>query len=154
MTNKEFNNQVVKGEVSQAEIDSFIDKIKSNVSKEDAHFGIYADNNSYISSNREGLLLFASEILTASVCEKKDENNDVIFDLDNESGWKSDDSDIRIDYINVSEKDDDETVAESRADKIKSQLFKTGCLTLMVIGLISLVVGVVTVFSWLINLIF
>ncbi len=133
------------------ELNYFIRSIQNQVSKDEAYIGFYYQDQdeytSYIKANREGLLLFANQLLQASLEFDDDsfkENTD--FDISYEVDMTH--SAFNFSHIELLNK------PKSKLEKPKEykQTFKDqmGCFIAIAIGLFALVcllVGVYTVIS-------
>ncbi|MEO8148174.1 MAG: hypothetical protein ABI723_11075 [Bacteroidia bacterium] len=136
------------------EIKGLIEQIKNATNKEEAIFIIQqyggGSDESFAKANKDGLLLFAAEILEAYL-DKEDQqknNKDSIgFEGPNES-FK--DGDTVIDYIKYTDekrKSFDKGIA--KRTPVEENFSKIGCIVVAIILFLIFIAGIVQINSWL-----
>ncbi len=141
--------------LTKEELEKIIDQFDEDELKRQGIFGISqyggGSDESFIRANKEGLELFALELLkSAREIENvlsDPEKNIIPFDYDED--WVDENSDTFIQYI--------EPIADKQKLKPKSEYKSTfvdklmpfGCGLIAIILVISVVVGLVTVFNWI-----
>ena len=130
------------------ELQDIIDKIESANLKEEAYFGIFqyggGADESFIKANRQGLELFALELLKAS--KEKEKNT---YSLDEDEQWIDIDSDTQIDYIKLSNENRIKTKQEKYNETWKDKIIKPVMMIVMLFLLASLLIGIGTIFKWI-----
>jgi len=132
------------------ELNNFIQNLRNSCSTEDGYFGFFYDDEddytSYVKANKEGLRLFASELLEVSLEIDKKESLTLSKD------WHHNNSDFAVSRIELSKK------TRLELDSSKKEEFKqtwkdkvTGYVMggVLIFILISILVGAATIFSWL-----
>lgn|GEM_PF-6668437 len=123
----------------------FIQELEGQNLKEEAYFAIkdHGDRNddTYISSNKEGLQLYAAQLLKASLDIDKVET----VSFDHNEAWT--DGDIFIGYIkaaSAAEKEEQEYKMT-----IKDKLLSVSCGLVFLFLITSIVVGIKTIIVWI-----
>jgi hypothetical protein len=141
--------------LTKEELQKIIDQFDENELKRQGIFGISqyggGSDESYLRANKEGLELFALKLLKSakeieSVLSDPEKN---IIHFDYYEDWVDENSDTFIQYI--------EPIAYKQKLKPKSEykltfvdkLMPFGCGLIAIILLISVLVGLVTVFNWI-----
>lgn len=147
-----------KSNKKENDLNEIIDKLEKTNSKSDASFGIFqyggGPDESYIKGNKQGLELFAAELLKASkdaediVSDKEKE----IIPLEYEEGWI--DGDIFIQYIQPSLEKREGLDEPSNKTSWKDKLLGLGCLVMLFSFLGFALVGVGVISVLVFNLIF
>lgn len=141
--------------LTKEELQKIIDHFDEDELKRQGIFGISqyggGSDESFIRANKEGLELFAVELLKAARDTENllsdPEKNIIPFDYNED--WLDENGDTFIQYI--------EPIADKQKLKPKSdyestfvdKLIPFGCGLIAIILLISIVVGLVTLFKWL-----
>jgi hypothetical protein len=138
--------------VTKEETQKIIDKLVSENSSKEAFFGILryggGTDESYIHANKSGLELFVAELLKAS--KKAGEENGVsthVIELDEEV-WL--DGDTFIEYIETSVNRSDQKKYEYQ-ETWKDKTVTLGCIGLIGVALISMIIGLITIFQFILN---
>lgn len=142
--------------MTEEELKKIITQLKSRNEKNKAHFGFYqyggGPDESYIKANKQGLELFAVELLRAGIESKNREfaNNKVEtigLDLD----WIHQDGDFLIDYIEITNKDRDSTnkAFPTNKESWKEKILKVGCIVIGIVVIGLIVIGFISVLSWI-----
>lgn len=141
--------------LTKEELQKIIDQFDEEELKRQGIFGISqyggGPDESFIRANKEGLELFALALLksardaevTLSETEKK------IITLDYEENWIDENSDTFIQYV--------EPIADKQKLQLKSEhvssftdkLMPYGCGLVVIILVVSIIIGLVTLFKWL-----
>jgi len=129
--------------------------IKKRNSSEDAYFGLFpiseGDDGYYISANRQGLELYATELLNASLESETIVLHPQKFEYNiGQKDWIDDKSDIYIDFVspflekrkNIKK---DEPYKETFKDKLITLILKI----LLIFLVICMIIGIVRVFQWI-----
>jgi hypothetical protein len=141
--------------LTKEELQKIIDQFDEDELKRHGIFGISqyggGSDESFVRANKEGLELFALELLkSAREIENvlsDPEKNIIPFDYDED--WLDENSDTFIHYI--------EPIADKQKLKPKSEYKSTfvdklmpfGCVLIAIVLVISVAVGLVTVFNWI-----
>lgn len=141
--------------LTKEELQKIIDQFNEKELKSLGVFGIfrYRDNydESFLKANKEGLELFALQLLKSArdIETILSDTTKNIIPLEYNEDWMDENSDIFIQYI--------EPVADRQKLKYKSEYKSTftdklifcGCGLIVFILLISVIVGFITLISWL-----
>jgi hypothetical protein len=141
--------------MTQEEIKAFIVRLKADTENGQASFGVYKYANSpdevYIKANKQGLQLFASEILQAitQVDETISNERKNIIPIDYGTGWIDEQSDTCIQYIEpVIARTAEKRVLEETGT-LKDRAFNYGCIAGLILLLIATATGIVTILKWI-----
>jgi len=137
------------------DLQSIIDQIESNTSKDDAYFGIFeyggGPDESCIRANRSGLELYAVNLLKASR-----DFDEIIKDKDREPNylnlndtWIDNSSQTMIQYIDPVVHFDKKVNEDSYKETWKDKSIKTGCIVGITIVAASIIIGLITMISWI-----
>lgn len=137
------------------EHDKIIEDLKLYVTVDDATFGIFqyggGADESYIKADKQGLRLFALELLMAA-----QKSNEILYDkeksiipIDFEKSWVNEDSDTFVQYVMpvVSRSNARQPVGPTNT--IKDKLIGAGFIALMIFLILSMIVGVFSIIKWL-----
>ena len=141
--------------MTKKELEEIIDRLIADNPGDEAFFGILqyggGTEESYIHANKAGLELFAVELLKASKrIGEPEEDNTYVLELD-EDIWLE--GDTIVEYIETSKQGRSETpkvnpdYQETWADK----LIPFGCISLVIMGFVSMIVGVIAIVQWIIT---
>lgn len=141
--------------LTKEELERIIDQFDEDELKRQGIFGISqyggGSDESFIKANKEGLELFALELLKSAIeienVLSDPEKNIIPFDYDDD--WMDENSDTFIQYV--------EPIADKQKLKPKSEYKSTfvdklmpfGCGLIAIILVIFVGVGLVTVFNWI-----
>ena len=140
--------------MTKDELQIIIDQLESGNLKCDAQFGILEDrgssHDSYIKANKEGLELFAAELLKAS------RDADAILASKENSGyamgwreeWIDGASTTFVQYIELLNEKEISSTITPHTETIKDQIMKVGCLAMLVVFVVAIVTGFATMVSW------
>jgi len=140
--------------LTKEELQKIIETLDQRTSKENASFGIFhvhGSMESLIQANKEGLQLFAIELLKAA-----NETDDILKDpekniipISSEEDWINDESQTIIQYVrpieNIQVAKDD----IKRKEAFFEKLIPFGCLAGLLIIAVSLIVGFWTLVKWI-----
>ena len=136
--------------MTNEELQKSIDYINEQDLKELATFGIFAIGNNWdeiaIKANKEGLQLFALQLLKASQQTKNvllDKDIDTI-PLDSNAEWINPESDIKIFYVEQVDKTHKEEKADNRKETFTDKSMKYGCIAIFILLVIAVFVGLWT----------
>lgn len=142
--------------LTKEELQKIIDQFDEEELKRQGIFGISqyggGSEESFIRANKEGLELFALQLLKAakdSEATIADPEKKLIINFDYDEEWIDENGDTFIHYI--------EPIADKQKTKPKSdykstfldRLIPYGCGLIAIILVISVVVGLFTVFNWI-----
>jgi hypothetical protein len=136
------------------EHDKLIEQLRLYIREDDATFGIYqyggGTDECYIKANKEGLRLYALELLIAAqkaeeVFEDSKQNIIPISYLEN---WIDQDSHVFLQYIDPVRKRAITPSTEAKST-IKDNLTTGGCLLFLIFILLAVIVGAATIFKWI-----
>jgi len=134
-----------------------IQQLKETNSKENAYLGFFYNNDNsktcYIKANKDGLELYAAKLLEASLDMEYKlfyDNRTEVFNFSSESFFVNQ-SDIQFSYVQLIHKTkaEIETNKEKLRKPLKSPLIKYCFTGVLILILISTIVGIITIFSWL-----
>jgi hypothetical protein len=143
--------------VTDKEIENIISELKQNNKKEESIFGFYHqdgdEHNTSIRANKQGLKLFAVELLKASVeTENRNFENGEIEYLEIDIDWTDSNADFYFNSLELTKKiktEKDEAFPkyeESWKDKLYGKLIFAIIITLI----IMLIIGIITTINWII----
>jgi len=142
--------------LNKEEIKKIIDKIESFNSKDEAYFGIFDtgpvnQNEGFIKGNREGLSLFAIELLKA--IQKKDDSGanekSVFYSLDQKAEWIDERSVIRIAYIEASDEPRKKAEFQPVLKSGKVKIIEITLILIIIFGILAMIVGIITIAKWM-----
>lgn len=142
--------------MDKQELQLAISSLRKNANKQNAYFGIF-DNGagkeeSFIAANKQGLELFALEILLA-IQEadrlSKDKKNSPHLSLNLDEDWIDETSSTFINYIEFTDslRNSDQTSPDEEG--LKDTLIRFGCVGILLFILLSIIIGSITIFKWL-----
>ncbi|MBB6005013.1 hypothetical protein [Arcicella rosea] len=141
--------------MTEEELQNIINKFDETELKKQAIWGIFqyggGSDESFIKANKEGLELFALELLKASLESNKiiENNKNKIIHLDYYENWIYENADTYLQYIElVKEKQTLKPKVEYKttiSDKLLTSLLKI----ILVILIVALFIGLRTMFSWI-----
>ena len=142
--------------MTKEELQQVINQLTESNLEEEAFFGVLeygGTEEHYIKANRQGLELFAAELLKASRDAEQiiniSDNNVHLIEWDDDV-WLED-SEVFINYIEPSfmKRDQAENSNKEGEETWKDSIFKYGCLMLVALALISMIVGLITIARWI-----
>ena len=140
--------------MTKEELLNIIKTLEEKTSKENATFGIFHGHESVeslIRANKDGLQLFAIELLRAA-----NETDDILKDpekniipISSEADWINDESQTIIQYVHPIE-----NIPLAKEDYIRKEGFfekfiPLGCLAVLIIIVVALIVGLWTLIKWI-----
>lgn len=138
--------------LTKEELQKIIDRFDQDELKRLGIFGISqyggGPDESFIKANKEGLVLFALELLKAGINSEPKlfgQEKQVIVNFDYDDEWIDENSDTFIHYIELIE---DREKPKSKSIHMEKAM-AVGCFIGAIIALISLFVGVITILNWL-----
>jgi len=139
--------------MTQDELQQIIDKLESQVSKYNASFGIFqhggGSDESYIKANKEGLVLYALELLKAvnktGEASGHGQNN---IPLSFEEPWLDEQSDTVVQYIEPVANRSIGIDTKGRKGSVLVKFLSCGCFTVIVLLIVSAFVGLWTLIKW------
>lgn len=141
--------------MNEEELQNIINKFDEIELKKQAIWGIFQHHGDFdesvIKANKEGLELFALELLKASLESNKiiEDKKDKIIHLDYYGDWISENADAYLKYIElIDEKQPLKPKIEYKttfADKLIPYLL----ITFLIILIVALLIGLGTMFSWI-----
>ena len=141
--------------LTKEELEEIIERLAADNPGDEAFFGILqyggGADESYIHANKAGLELFAAELLKASKGIGDPDKEDIyVLELD-EDIWL--DGDTIIDYIETSKRGRSESpkVNHDYSETWIDRLIPFGCISLVVIGFILMIIGMIAIVQWIIT---
>lgn len=131
-------------------IQELIDQFDSEKLKENAYFGIFDEAEySYIKANKEGLLLYAMNLIVASknIDSITNDSKDKTVSFERFVDWIDEDSPIVIDYIEKFE-GKRKKVIETNKYNFFEKLIPIGCFLLFIIFGVAFFVGLGEIIKW------
>jgi hypothetical protein len=140
--------------LTQEELTGIISKLEPVVSKDTALFEIYqyggGPDESFIKANRQGLQLFAIELLKASLKVEQTLGDPTKSTIGIEHHEMLENGDIGIHYIEpTSEIRQAASKPTPNKETWKDKLIKGGCISVAGIIIIATIVGFISIFKWL-----
>ncbi|WP_298952038.1 hypothetical protein [uncultured Nonlabens sp.] len=134
--------------MEEEELKKIVQDLRTHNLEKDAFFGFIqyggGPDESCIKANKEGIRLYAAELLAASV--KIPEKNSIGLQTE----WTYDNGDFFFDYIEISEKIENQEEQEARKNNWwLNKLFTVGCISVIAALIIFIIVGGYTVLNWL-----
>lgn len=128
---------------------SIISYLEDNFSEEKAFLSMHqygpGPEESFIKANKEGLALFASQLLKIIEKVKTESSGNMSFDnLDFMI-----DGEIFFDYVELTELSKQELNVDSVDSKFAEQIIPMGCIGLLIFLIFSLIIGVKEIFGWI-----
>ncbi|MDI9309757.1 MAG: hypothetical protein QM535_06045 [Limnohabitans sp.] len=120
-------------------------------------FGIYqygdGPEGSYIRANKEGLQLYAIELLKGAIAmdEKTKFNETNAIPMCDNGNWMDLNSTIVIGYIESVDKIEGYPSQPNSKLSVKDTLIPYGCGIIVIISIIALIVGFVSIVKWIFN---
>ncbi|WP_200975400.1 hypothetical protein [Echinicola sp. 20G] len=143
--------------MNKKNLQNIIDKLEKEDRKEKAYFGIFeyggGPDESFIKASKEGLELFALEILKAARDSEellKSEKEESVFPLGFDEDWIDDDCSTYIQYVEPIDVIRTNVKQEPYMETWKDKTMKFGCISAILIAIISAIVGIVTIVKWVI----
>ncbi len=139
------------------ELQNIIDKFDENDLKQKSVFGIFqyggGSEESFIKANKEGLELFALQLLKASnevdlILADKEKNNIL---LDYTENWIHQDSQTFLQYIEPTTEKQINYPNEENKTTFADKIMPYGCGLILIILAISTFVGLGTIIKWISN---
>lgn len=106
-------------------------------------------DESFAKANKQGLELFAAQLLRASLESENievDEKKNII-PLDYEEEWIE--GDIFIQYVEPTDKKASEAKEELYKENFVDKLIPFGCAGVLIFIVVSAIVGVISIFKWI-----
>ena len=131
-------------------IQELINQFDTEKLKENAYFGIFDEAEySYIKANKEGLLLYAMNLIVASknIDSITNDSKDKTVSFGRIADWIDKDSPIVIDYIEKFDGKRNEVVEPTKSSFFE-KLIPIGCFLVFIIFGVSFFVGLAEIISW------
>ncbi len=105
----------------------------------------------YIKANREGLELFAIQLLKASgkIDDSVKGGPESIITLNHDEPWIENHSEISLQYIQPVFEKEELPVTENKKPTIADKITPVGCIAVLIFLVIATITGIVTIFRWL-----
>ncbi|NLT49611.1 MAG: hypothetical protein GXX85_01685 [Ignavibacteria bacterium] len=139
--------------MNKEELTKIIDQIEDKSKSKDTTFGIFVygggEDESYIKANKQGLELFAVNLLKAAceIDEKSGLSENLKIPLDYEADWIDKESSIFLQYVELSEKKPEYVKNENDKDNWKERALRFGCLAGLFIIVSVFILGMVSFFK-------
>lgn len=130
-----------------------INELEETNSTQDAYFGIFQNGGgpeeSYVHANRQGLELFAAEILKASRDFNEDakEEEKSTIPLDFESEWIY--GLVCIQYVQPYLGSRKKNTPHPERNTLKEKMVGIGCGAILLLIISAVIVGIITIANWL-----
>ncbi len=141
--------------LTKEELQKIIDQFDEEELKRQGIFGISQYGNgpgeSFIRANKEGLELFALELLRSARDTEAvlSDNKKNIIPLNYAENWVDENSDTFVEYVQpIADKQKLKPKAEHKST-FAGRLIPYGCVLVAIILVIALIVGLITLFKWL-----
>jgi Fe2+ transport system protein B len=140
--------------LTNEELQNIIDKLEGQGLKSVGTFGVFDTthgNEFSIQANKEGLQLFALELLKASKQAEQvlKEAEIKVIHIEENLEWINRNADIIITCIEPIEKRPEKKQVETEKLDLKEKVFKYGCFTTLGILLIAMIIGLWTLFKFI-----
>lgn len=142
------DEQKLKSIISELEVENIEDK---------ALFGIYEDGgiqyDTHIQANKEGLICYAIQLLKAAEnhdSRLKKEGLERTYSMSNDIDWIDTQSDIFINSVEPFNFNNEDSLKRSKVDLFKEKVNTVGCLLILILIVVSIFVGIGTLFEWMI----
>lgn len=141
--------------MTQDELQKIIEQLEGQISKGNATFGIFqyggGSDENYIQANKEGLQLFALELLKVSdkANETLDDKEEDIIPIVFEESWIDEQSDTMIQYVQPVSKRSTAKDESKYKETIVGKLLPYGCLAGLIIIIIAVIIGLQTLIKWI-----
>ncbi|UKN03711.1 hypothetical protein K6119_09430 [Paracrocinitomix mangrovi] len=138
--------------VEKEELQSIVAKIESNNLKSEAYFAIYdfgGTEECYIYANKQGLELYAAELLKASLqSDDAHENNEKnIVPIAHNAEWI--DGEIMIQHVELLKEIREKIKVEKPKDSFWNKIHQLGCIIMLLIVIGIFVIGIERVINWI-----
>lgn len=143
--------------MTKEELITLVKNLDEDSLKEQGIFGIYqyggGPDESSIKANKEGLQLFALELLRASdnFKNKTHGNHEKIFNLNYDENWIDKNSHIFINFIEHSSKEET-TINEEQIENFIDKLIPYGCGAIFILIGFSILLGLIQILDFIISL--
>ncbi len=136
------------------EHDKLIEQLKLYVREDDGTFGIFqyggGTDECYIKANKEGLRLYALELLMAA--QKSDEvlthRKENIIPIRYEEKWIDQISEVFLQYVELVGKRMIVPYAEEKST-VSDKLLTSGCILFLIFILLSVIIGAGSILKWI-----
>ncbi|PHR93978.1 MAG: hypothetical protein COA80_12945 [Leeuwenhoekiella sp.] len=140
--------------MNDKKIGKLINELRSQKNYDEAYIGYFqyggGPDESCIKANRQGLELHAAELLEAALESEKEFETGKIKTFGLDEGIPDEESDFFFDYVELTKQVRNKIKQNSEYKETwKDKMFKYGCFGIL-IGLgILIIIGIVTVISWI-----
>lgn len=126
------------------EVKNMADSLVNSSNETSAYFKIdeYSDGEYFIKANKDGLLLYASRLLYASIVE----NDTDIYGINTADEWM-DNSMLSIDYAELISESRDEIVENITESKLKDMIISYGCYFGLILFVVCGIVGGISIIN-------
>jgi len=142
--------------VNKDQLQQIIDQIENEDLKSEAYLGIFeyggGPDESYIKANKQGLQLFALELLKAARDSDdllNNENEQSIFTLGFDEIWVDDESTTFIQYVEPTKEIRERVKSEPYKETWQDKVARFGCIIAILLAVLSGIVGAVTMIKWI-----
>lgn len=139
--------------MNKEELNRIIELLENSNSKEEAYFSIQeyggGPNESFIKANKDGLELYAAQLLKASLNSDEIINDEIknLIPLEYEEGWIE--GETFIHYVEPIDGKEIDNEKEKYNETFIDKLIPIGCIIILLVIIVSAIVGVVSIFKWL-----
>ena len=148
-------NKIPNNTLTNSQLQTIIQQLETQVSEDKANFGIFHNRGdageSYIQANKNGLALFALELLNAAA--QSDEilisKTKTIIPLDYDQTWINQRSDTLIQYVEPVTEGGSVRQTEKRKETFFEKLIPIGCFAILIVAVAAMFVGLWTFGKWI-----
>ncbi|MFT3703923.1 MAG: hypothetical protein QM802_16275 [Agriterribacter sp.] len=141
--------------MTQDELQNIITKLESQIAKDNATFGIFQyggdSDESYIQADKNGLNLFALELLKAAHNAGKTSNSkeEGIIPISFQENWFDEKSETIIHYVEIVKERNIRIGRKGDKESIAEKLLPYGCLIGLALIIVAFFVGLWTLVKWI-----
>jgi hypothetical protein len=138
-----------------SELQKIIDKLETEKAETQASFGVFraggGEDESCIKANKQGLGLFALELLKASLQSEinKPGRKKNIYNLKIDEQWIEKDSDVFLYHIEIQSGVRVPEIKESYKPSFTDKLMPYGCGLVLIFLIVALIIGLVTIIEFI-----
>ena len=139
--------------LTRQQIENIIDSLEEGTPADKAKFGIYyggGPEEGFIRANREGLLKFSAQLLSAAnnADQDSDDNKSSFYRTDFEEKWVDEGSQILVQFVEVLQSKE-QPLATIPKETFAEKLVPIGCFAVIAILLVATIVGLWTLGKWI-----
>ena len=143
--------------MTDRKIEDIISDLKQNNKKEESIFGFYHQDgdeyNTSIKANKQGIKLFAVELLKASIeIENRNFENGEIEYLEIDIDWTDSNADFYFNSLEITQKvkTEKDEVFPKYEESWKDKLYGKLIFVIIILLILMLIIGIITTINWII----